>query len=359
MVELFLQPCAPVVAGKERGASSCGASQILLARKVCMQAPIEACLACGHDHFEEPMTLREMMFGFREEFKYHVCSSCRTIQACFDIGPDLAKYYPVNYYSFNSQTISDSALKLFLVRRRSQLFFAGGLFAELARRVKDDAFLREMIDIGVTPKIRILDVGCGDGSRLKELARRGLKNLVGIDPFIKNDILLPNITVKKGDLTSVRGKFDLIMFNHSLEHIPDPVEAMRHVKTILADDGQCVVRIPTCSSDAYERYGKDWVQLDPPRHYFIPSLDGMKRLGQRSGLRQTNVIFDGRGWTYLASEQYKRDVPLFGPTSQHDNPSVKLFTQAEIANFENLSLAANKTSRGDQAAFVFRHSNDS
>lgn len=38
----------------------------------------------------------------------------------------------------------------------------------------------------------ILDVGCGHGKLLNRMRRDGFQNLVGVDPFIKEDLIYPN-----------------------------------------------------------------------------------------------------------------------------------------------------------------------
>lgn len=46
------------------------------------------------------------MFGFRDEFDYLECDECGCLQL-ITIPPDLIKYYPPNYYSYQSLSESD------------------------------------------------------------------------------------------------------------------------------------------------------------------------------------------------------------------------------------------------------------
>ena len=99
---------------------------------------------------------------------------------------------------------------------------------------------------------RILDVGCGTGGLLDRLTRIGFNNLVGADPFIEADgRSAEGVPLMKADLRDVDGKFDLIMFNHSLEHVPDPVETLKVAYGKLAAGGMCLARVPTTSSEAW------------------------------------------------------------------------------------------------------------
>ena len=45
------------------------------------------------------LTVREMMYGTRDEFDYHQCHDCACLQIS-KIPEDIGKYYPENYYSF-------------------------------------------------------------------------------------------------------------------------------------------------------------------------------------------------------------------------------------------------------------------
>ena len=312
---------------------------------------ITTCMACGGIRFVSPMVLREMMFGFRDTFTYHTCDTCGTVQIFADIGDGLAKYYPSNYYSFSTPTNAPKPLKDLLLRLRASISFAGGPLARFATKVRDDSLLREMIALGLKKNSRVLDVGCGDGGLLKELARRGLTHLVGVDPYIQKEIRTEQLTIFKTTFTSIEGKFDFVMFHHSLEHFPNPLEAMLHARGLLTDNGTCAVRIPTPDSDAFERYGTNWMQLDPPRHYFIPSRQGMLLLGSRSGLRLTRTIDDFKAWSLWGSAQYERDIPLGSFESLSSNPGA--FSKEELSQFQRDAEDANRRSRGDQAAFIF------
>ncbi len=54
------------------------------------------------------------------------------------------------------------------------------------------------------------------------------------------------------------------MFNHSLEHVPDPVATLKVAYEKLAAGGMCLARVPTTSSEAWTTYRADWVQADAP-----------------------------------------------------------------------------------------------
>jgi len=91
-----------------------------------------------------------------------------------------------------------------------------------------------------------LDVGCGAGSLLYCLKVLGFKNLVGVDPFISREVIDGDIKILKRTIHELPNnqKFDLIIFNHSFEHIPDQLETLKKVRELLSENGVCSLGCP-------------------------------------------------------------------------------------------------------------------
>ena len=109
----------------------------------------------------------------------------------------------------------------------------------------------DIADGGGRPKPEDLDVGCGSGVFLDYLATLRFENLCGVDPFIYNDLLTAQRSpIYKLRLKDVAKEFDVIMFNHSLEHVASPRAELQAAFDKLGPQGKCIVRIPTPSSEA-------------------------------------------------------------------------------------------------------------
>lgn len=152
----------------------------------------------------------------------------------------------------------------------------------------------------------------------------------------------------KCDLSGVPGKFDFIMFNHSLEHVPDPVSTLKAAYDKLAEGGRCLARVPTTSSEAWATYEADWVQADAPRHMVIPSRQGMATAAAKAGLRVERTFDDSNLGQFLGSEAYRRDVPVTDPKI------LRLFGPKQLWEWEKRAVRLNRLGRGDQAGFVLR-----
>ncbi len=98
--------------------------------------------------------------------------------------------------------------------------------------------------LGDVAGMSFLDLGCGNGNKLVELAVEGAAPSVGID--ISNDFLPAPAGLEfiRGDLSEVGAirelegrKFDRIMFLQSFGYAADPVKTLCDASALLADDG--------------------------------------------------------------------------------------------------------------------------
>lgn len=290
-----------------------------------------------------------MMFGLRDEFTYDECGVCGVVQ--LRTAPvDPGRFYGDGYYSLGA--VARPGLMWTLARRaRNVLMYRnplgagraiGGLLPRFpAHKVEWLAHTRTRADS------RILDVGSGVGVLVRDLGDAGFRSVRGIDPFLDGAICYgPGVTVEPATIHEVNGTFDLIMMHHSLEHIVDQAATLQRAAELLAPDGWCLVRIPVTSSFAWRHYREHWVQLDPPRHYVLHSVDSFRRLAAAAGLRVDRVIHDSDALQFFGSEAYRRDVPL--------TEAAALFTPQEMREFTRRAAELNERGEGDQAAFYLR-----
>jgi SAM-dependent methyltransferase len=319
-------------------------------------------LFCRICELETPGTrfeAREQMYGMGGSFRYVECGSCGSVQI-EEIPRDLSKYYRSDYYSYKARPVRFGRGRLRDVLRRIRdrgcALGSSGMPSWLAR-LFPDPILSSVGKANLHKKHRVLDVGCGSGNLLRRLSAIGVQPLLGIDPLLPTSSQYEDrgFRLRCAHLADVRGEFDLIMFHHSLEHLPNPNEALGSARRLLAKGGVCLVRMPTVSSDAWEKYREDWVQLDAPRHLHLYSRLGFERSVRRLGYRIRDIRDDSTGMQFWGSEQCRMGIPLESDESVARGPKGSRFTQTQISEFERRAQALNQAGRGDQfAAYLER-----
>ena len=118
----------------------------------------------------------------------------------------------------------------------------------------------------VGSKLRILEVGCGRGYLSLELARKG-HDVLGID--VNYDMIRTAYQTMKSDPYSsgrgrleyevsdfaiwnnMEGKFDLVIFNRALHHIPEPAKTLEKTRNLLGHNGRII-----CVEYAYDHFDR-------------------------------------------------------------------------------------------------------
>ncbi len=313
------------------------------------------CRICGAIDDHRTYTAREMMLGFRDSHRYFECKQCGCLQI-ETIPADLARYYPADYYSYNDAEKNQNLLKKPLMKMRDTWAATGHCqIGHLLHALSPNEKLASLLPLKLEKDTRILDVGCGAGHLLHSLQGIGFTNLLGIDPFNQQDINYSNgLRIEKRDIFSEQGQWDVVMFHHSFEHLPDQQATLQQAVNILKPGGAILLRVPTVSSFAWQHYGVKWVQLDAPRHLYLHSLKSIELLATQAGLTVENVLYDSNALQFWGSEQYERDVPLRDPQSYAVSPKDSGFTKQRIHDFGIRARELNNLKQGDQAAFYLR-----
>lgn len=297
----------------------------------------------------ELIQVKEMMFGSGESFNYFICSVCGCLQI-EEPPTDMKKYYPSDYYVHKHKwTFSEKRG----IKHKLRGKIAQTPFHILHQYVKN-LDIMNLIHFGKLKfEYRVLDVGCGSGDLLYEFYKHGFSDLTGIDPFLGEEYRSSTINLFKMGIEQMTGKFDLVIFNHSFEHIWEQDKTIKKAKELLSEDGMVLIRLPVINL-AFEKYRENWVQIDAPRHLFLHTEKSVNVLCGNNGLRIVKILYDSNEFQFVGSEQNAIGILLSAPNSYYENPNISIFSESDVRRFNKDAKKLNREKRGDQASFFIR-----
>ena len=136
-----------------------------------------------------------------------------------------------------------------------------------------------------------LDIGCGEGQLCAELMRHGWPTVVGVD-VSKSRIrrartLHPRVRffdVPLAQTDVAPGKFDLVVLDNVIEHLPDPLATVRELRPYLAPNGRLVIITPNMDSGHYRLLRHRWTpELAPHAHIYLFTGLALRRLLSMAG----------------------------------------------------------------------------
>jgi SAM-dependent methyltransferase len=139
---------------------------------------------------------------------------------------------------------------------------------------------------------RLLDVGCASGEFMLQMRSLGWEvHGMDIDDASLEQARAAGLSVAAGTLdapagAAAQGGFDAITLAHVIEHLPDPVGALRHARDLLRPGGLLWVATPNLRSLAHRMFRRDWLSLDPPRHLVLFSSASLVRAFEEAGLER-------------------------------------------------------------------------
>ena len=132
----------------------------------------------------------------------------------------------------------------------------------------------------------VLDVGCGDRPYEKTFLA-GATKYIGTDYL--SDRSKPDIISSALHLPFADGAFDTVVSTEVLEHVPEPLRALREMARVLRPEGTLVLTVPLY-----------WPRHEVPYDFFRYPYDGLLYLIEQSGFELVKLYSRGRSYAFLA-----------------------------------------------------------
>lgn len=142
---------------------------------------------------------------------------------------------------------------------------------------------------------RLLDIGCGYGYFIETMERCGW-HAEGIDPSSttvafagQNGLKVTETTIDEASFPD--GSFNAVTMFYVLEHLTDPLAALKKVERMLVPGGVAVIRVPhtTPLVRVLSIFGIKNNLYDPPFHLYDFSAASLRRIIKNSGFETVTV----------------------------------------------------------------------
>jgi len=216
------------------------------------------------------------------------CVECNSLMLSpFPSPKEALSFYPNNYHIPNSQGIGSVRESIAYLEQRIFKFFFSSQVQQITRKI--------LHKLPCRPKV--LEVGCGNGSRLDLFSKLDL-DIIGID-VSREDIEAVKAKGLNANLIDVNeiekyfepNSFDVVMSFDVLEHAPNLKDTLNRILLLLKPGGWLISGFPASDCFGSRILGKRWATLsEVPRHVSVPSIQGATRLYEMVELKDIDYF---------------------------------------------------------------------
>lgn len=164
--------------------------------------------------------------------------------------------------------------------------------------------LNERLNKYIKKGMNVLDVGAGEGWAFEYFKNSGL-NYSAIEPIPKlaGDLINRGaVLIGKSlfdDYSDFYGRFDLVIFRHALEHMLDPLAALKTLKKFLSAEGLLYVVVPNAMNFSILKGFRTSFLRPVHISYFHP--DRLLQLASRAQIINVDTGIENEIWVLLKS----------------------------------------------------------
>lgn len=237
-----------------------------------MNSPVANCPICENSGTKAIRSVYDDRYGFPGSFVQMKCGNCGHIflvGACFtsaELTDLYTRYYPRSQMDVESHAPAAESEG-----------FGAWLRGDRARAFR-----------WVERNSRVLDIGCGFGESL------GFHKARGCDAYgVEADSNILRVAEKFGynvrvglfDASAYPADFfDYVTLDQVIEHMSDPLAALRGIATVLKPGGMVIIGTPNANGWGVRLFGRYWINWHAPYHLHCFSTRSMAIAARRAGL---------------------------------------------------------------------------
>jgi 2-polyprenyl-3-methyl-5-hydroxy-6-metoxy-1,4-benzoquinol methylase len=236
-----------------------------------------ACDLCGATGFSVVYSVNNFPDDLAVPQNVVRCESCGLLYT--DPRPDRALITRLyrKYYMSEENARDAGAAQTFIQRhpflRRMWHFYCGQYLGRVLNRAGG----------------RVLDIGCGHGSLLKELSDKGCDAYgVELNPDSVEICRKKGLNVRVGSIDDMNFEnefFDTVILWHVIEHVPSPKNALDKIRKVLKPGGAVFLSAPNAGSYLAKIFGVHWFAWQIPFHFYHFSPDTFRKIAEKSGYK--------------------------------------------------------------------------
>ena len=255
----------------------------------------------------------------------------------------------------------------------NKMLWERGDFTQIAQTMRESGD-SVVAQLGITPGLRVLDLGCGDGTTAFPAARRGAKvlgvdiarNLVRAGNLRADEEGLDNISFQEGDACNLTGisdhSFDLLVTVFGAMFAPKPMDVAKEMVRVTKPGGRIVMGNwipgdPTLVAQVLKVSSS--FTPPPPEGFVSPMLWGQESevisRFENAGISKENISFSREVYMFHFNGSPSEFVDIFknyyGPTMNAFEAAEKNGKAADLQReLEELCKKQNKSGSEDRTS---------
>jgi SAM-dependent methyltransferase len=169
-------------------------------------------------------------------------------------------------------------------------------------QVRDYARTRALINRVYPGRGRLLEIGSGLGYLLAEFKEDGW-DVFGVDPdqllcrYAKQELGVDSISTVLENVGIPDESYDVVIMNHVIEHLGDPLGTLREINRVLKPSGHFVVETPRYDTLMFRLLGRRERSINCIGHIYFFTTQTLKNLYEAAGFRTIQLDYVGRSLT--------------------------------------------------------------